>query len=251
MNTTLIYAHRGASSLAPENTMAAFELARSAQAEGIETDIQLTKDQIPVLIHDENLRRTTNGTGFVQDYTYTELRLLDAGSWFSPEFSDCYIVTLDEFLRWFKEQPMFLNAELKTNVIEYKDIERIVYEALKKYNVVERTVISSFNSDTLIRMKQINPSIKTAFLTSTKMINLPDYAKSLGADALHVKHRLLDKKLVKSCQKEKLNLRVYTVNRPSHMKKCYQLGIDGIFTDFPHQALEYRKLILNNRKGFF
>lgn len=246
MVKTLIYAHRGASKLAPENTMPAFELARAAGADGIETDVQLTKDQIPVLIHDENLRRTTNGTGFVQDYTYAQLRLLDAGSWFSPKFSDIYIVTLDEFLRWFRDQPMFLNVELKTNVIEYKNIERIVYESLKRYHVLERTVISSFNPDSLIRMKEINPAVETAFLTSTKMRNLPQYAKSLDCDSLHVKHRLLDKKLVKRCHKENLNLRIYTVNRPPMMKKCFQLGVNGIFTDVPHQAIEYRDL---HRKG--
>lgn len=239
---TLVYAHRGASKLAPENTMPAFELARQAGAEGIETDVQLTKDQVPVLIHDENLRRTTNGTGFVQDYTYAELRLLDAGSWFSPEFSDTSIVSLDEFLRWFRDQPMFLNVELKTNVIEYKNIERIVYDSLKRYHVLERTVISSFNSDSIERMKKINPSVETAFLTSTKMRRLPHYAKSLQADALHVKHRLLDKRLVKQAAKEKLALRIYTVNRPALMKKCYKLGVNGIFTDVPHLALEYRDL---------
>ena len=247
MVKTLIFAHRGASKLAPENTMPAFELARAAGADGIETDVQLTKDQIPVLIHDENLRRTTNGTGFVQDYTYAQLRLLDAGSWFSPKFSDSYIVTLDEFLRWFRDQPMFLNLELKTNVIEYKNIERIVYESLKRYHVLERTVISSFNSDSLLRMKDINPSIETAFLTSTNMRNLPQYAKSLECDALHVKHRLLDKKLVKRCHKENLSLRIYTVNRPAMMKKCFQLGVNGIFTDVPHQAIEYRELFKKRR----
>ncbi len=248
MTKTLIYAHRGASKLAPENTMPAFELAKAAGAEGIETDVQLTKDHIPILIHDENLRRTTNGTGFVQDYTYAELRHLDAGSWFSSKYSDSYIVTLEEFLRWFRHQPMVLNVELKTNVIEYRNIERIVYDCLKRYQVLERTVISSFNADTLCRMKKINPSVETAFLTSTKMRNLPGFAKSIDADALHVKHRLLDKKLVKHCQKNRLNLRVYTVNRPSMMRKCFQLGCNGIFTDVPHQAIEYRDQWLK-RKG--
>ncbi|UOQ42632.1 glycerophosphodiester phosphodiesterase [Halobacillus salinarum] len=241
MTKTFIYAHRGASKLAPENTMAAFELAREAYADGIETDVQLTKDNIPVLIHDENLRRTTNGTGFVQDYTYSELRLLDAGSWFSPKFSDSSIVTLEDFLCWFQPQPMVLNVELKTNVIAYKHIEKIVYECLKNYQVLDRTVISSFNADSIMKMKEINPSIQTAFLTSTKMRNLAGYAASIHADALHVKHRLLDKKLVKSCQKHRLDLRIYTVNRPTLMKKCFSLGCNGLFTDVPYEAVEYWK----------
>lgn len=217
---TLIFAHRGASKLAPENTMPAFEIAAESGADGIETDVQLTKDQVPVLIHDENLRRTTNGTGFVQDYTYAQLRLLDAGSWFSPEYSDTYIVSLEEFLRWFHDKPMFLNIELKTNVIPYKNIEQIVYDTLKRHQVLERTVFSSFNPDSLVRLKEINPSVPTAFLTSTKMRDLCQYAKSIGADALHVKHRLLDKKLAKKCRKEGLDLRIYTVNRPALMKNA-------------------------------
>lgn len=248
MGKTMIYAHRGASKLAPENTMPAFELAAAAGAEGIETDVQLTKDNVPVLIHDENLRRTTNGTGFVQDYTYAQLSLLDAGSWFSSKFSDISIVSLDEFLQWFKNQPMFLNVELKTNVIEYKNIEQIVYDSLKRNHVLDRTVISSFNSDSILRMKEINPSVRTAFLTSTNRRNLVEYAKSLHADALHVKHRLLDKKLVKDCHKSHLDLRIYTVNRPTMMKKCYKLGVDAIFSDVPYEALEYRELY-HKRKG--
>ncbi|WP_079479809.1 glycerophosphodiester phosphodiesterase [Halobacillus salinus] len=248
MNKTLIYAHRGASKLAPENTMPAFELAAAAGAEGIETDVQLTKDNVPVLIHDENLRRTTNGKGFVQDYTYDQLRLLDAGSWFSSKFSNVAIISLDEFLQWFQKQAMVLNIELKTNVIEYKNIERIVYEALKRHQVLDRTVISSFNSNSIIRMHEINPAVRTAFLTSTKRRDLVEYAKSLGANDLHIKHRLLDKKLVKQCHRANMDLRIYTVNRPNMMKKCYKLKVDGIFTDVPYEALEYRGLH-DKRKG--
>ncbi|MCA0970177.1 glycerophosphodiester phosphodiesterase [Halobacillus litoralis] len=248
MKNTLIFAHRGASKLAPENTMPAFELAQASGAEGIETDVQLTKDNIPVLIHDENLRRTTNGTGFVQDYTYDELSRLDAGSWFSSEFSNTPIVTLDEFLRWFKEQKMLLNIELKTNVIEYKHIESIVYENLKNRQVLDRTVISSFNADSLVRMHEINPAVRTAFLTSTNRRDLVKYAQSFGANDLHVKHRILDKKLVKQCHRQNMDLRVYTVNRTGMMKKCYKLGVDAIFTDVPHEALEHRELF-QKRKG--
>ncbi len=109
----IIYAHRGASKAAPENTMPAFELAAKQGADGIETDVQLTKDQIPVLIHDENVRRTTDGIGFVQDYTYKELQELDAGSWFSSTYSNTTIPTLDQLLAWNKKKKLKLNIELK------------------------------------------------------------------------------------------------------------------------------------------
>ncbi|MCP3025777.1 glycerophosphodiester phosphodiesterase [Halobacillus sp. A5] len=240
MKKTLIYAHRGASKLAPENTMAAYQLASESGADGIEIDVQLTKDRIPVLIHDENVRRTTNGTGFVQDYTLNQIKKLDAGSWFSTKYSDCSIVTLEEFLCWFKFKPLELNLELKTNVIEYKDIESLVYESLRRHNMLKRTVISSFNLNSVKRIHEIDPQIDTAFLTSTKRQNLAEYAWNQGSSSLHVKYRLLDKNLIKQCRKLEMPLRVYTINRPSYMEKCFKIECDGIFTDVPHEAVEYR-----------
>lgn len=239
---TLIYAHRGASKLAPENTMSAFELAHQAGADGIETDVQLTKDGVPVLIHDENVRRTTNGTGFVQDYTYEEIKKLDAGSWFSTKFSDTPIVTLEEFLEWVQDKSMVLNIELKNNVIDYKNMERIVYDLLQAYQLLDQTVVSSFNPDSMKRMKEIDPKVTTAFLTSQKLPDLLGYLKRLHVDGLHAKYRLLNKKLAENCMQQNLSLRIYTVNRPAQMKKCFKLKCEGIFTDVPHLAKEYREL---------
>ncbi|WP_181350018.1 glycerophosphodiester phosphodiesterase [Thalassobacillus sp. CUG 92003] len=243
MVKTLIYAHRGASKLAPENTMPAFELAYNAGADGIETDVQLTKDQVPVLLHDENLRRTTNGTGFVQDYTYKELKKLDAGSWFASKFSDTSIVTLEAFLRWFQTKSMKLNLELKNNVIDYKDLEKHVYDLLVSYGQLSNTVISSFNSESITRFKRIDSSIQLAFLTSQKTRNLPAYAEKIGANNLHIKYRLLNKRLVKQCHRRDMPIRIYTVNRPIQMRKCMRTACDGIFTDVPHLALEYRDVV--------
>ncbi|SEA58611.1 glycerophosphoryl diester phosphodiesterase [Thalassobacillus cyri] len=239
---TMIFAHRGASKLAPENTMPAFELAYHAGADGIETDVQLTKDSIPILIHDENVRRTTNGTGFVQDYTYEEIKKLDAGTWFSTKFSDTSIVALEEFLDWVHDKSIILNIELKNNVIDYKQLEQIVYDHLQKYQVLEKTVISSFNAASMERMKKIDPNVSTAFLSSKKVPDLPNHLKKIGVTGFHTKYRLLNSNLAKACRQHNLALRIYTVNRPMQMKKCFKLKCDGIFTDVPHLAKEYRKL---------
>lgn len=110
---TKIIAHRGSSALAPENTMAAFELAYEQGAEGIETDVHLTKDNIPVLIHDENVKRTTNSTGYIKDYTFDQLKQFDAGSWFSVKYAGSTIISLEEFLNWFQDKALCLNIELK------------------------------------------------------------------------------------------------------------------------------------------
>ncbi|MDL4840723.1 glycerophosphodiester phosphodiesterase [Aquibacillus sp. LR5S19] len=239
---TIVYAHRGASKLAPENTMPAFELAYQLDADGIETDVQLTKDRVPVLIHDENVRRTTNGTGFVQDYTFKELQQLDAGSWFSSQYINTSIISLDEFLRWIKDKNLKLNIELKNNVIEYKDLEDIVYNLLKSYQVLDRTVISSFNSKSIKRFNKIDPNVTTAYLTSQKIVDLIPFAKSKGASGLHIKNRILSKSLLDKAKESNLYVSVWTVNRPTQMMRCYKLGCKAIFTDVPHVAKETLRL---------
>ncbi|WP_087971615.1 glycerophosphodiester phosphodiesterase [Oceanobacillus rekensis] len=240
---TQIIAHRGASKYAPENTMPAFELAYRMKAEGIETDVQLTKDNIPVLIHDEHVKRTTGHSGYVKDYTFDELSQLDAGSWFSDEFAGTSIPSLEEFLKWIIDKPLELNIELKNSKIDYSNIEKIVYEMVEHYKLLERTTLSTFNHESVKRLKPINETIGVALLTSRKRKDLADYAKILGANALHVKYRLINKALVQQCKQGDLALRVYTVNKPSHMMNCFLLGCDGIFTDVPNTALMYRSIL--------
>ncbi|GGM22301.1 glycerophosphoryl diester phosphodiesterase [Paraliobacillus quinghaiensis] len=239
---TIIYAHRGASKLAPENTMPAFELAYEQGADGIETDVQLTKDHIPVLIHDENVRRTTNGTGFVQDYTFKELQKLDAGFWFSRNFVNTPIISLEHFLRWTQEKNLKINLELKTDIIHYKDIELIVYDLLKKYGKLNQTVVSSFNPHTILQLRKIDSNIKTAFLTSQKTVDLFTYTKKFGASGIHIKYRLLTKVFLEKAMANDLFIGCYTINRISQMMRCYKMGCHAIFTDLPNVAIETREL---------
>lgn len=243
---TIIYAHRGASKLAPENTMPAFQLAYEQNADGIETDIQLTKDHIPVLIHDENVRRTTNGTGFVQDYTFKELQKLDAGSWFSKYYVNTSILSLEDFLCWSKDKKLLLNLELKTNVIAYRNIEKLVYDLLKKYNKINQTVISSFNPNSIKNMHKIDPNVTTALLTSKKITELFTFTQKIGADGLHIRYRLLNRAFIAKAESKDLYLSCYTINRSAQMLRCYKLGIRAIFTDLPHVAIETRELFEQN-----
>lgn len=243
---TIIYAHRGASKQAPENTLPSFELAYEQGADGIETDVQLTKDHVPVLIHDENVRRTTNGTRFVQDYTFKQLRQLDAGAWFSDNYSHTPILSLEEFLHWIGDKNLLINLELKTNVIPYKNIEHIVYDLLVKYNKIDQTVVSSFNPNSIKAMHAIDRKITTAFLSSQKKIDLFHYAKELGATGLHLKNRLITQGLIEKAAKQDLYIASYTVNRQGQMARCYKLGCYAIFTDLPYLAVETRELIDQN-----
>lgn len=239
---TAIFAHRGASKLAPENTMQAFQLAYKIGADGIETDVQLTKDQVPILIHDESLHRTTDGTGLLKDYTYDDLKHLDAGSWFSSKFEGASLVTLEEFLTWIEDKPLKMNIELKNNIVDYKHIEALVYEQIKQFNLQNRTIISSFNQNSVKRFSKLSDDIETALLLSKRVRNPISYVKESEANALHAKHTLLSKRLVEECNSNQFPIRIYTVNRPSRIMRCYKLDCDGIFTDVPHTAIEYQEL---------
>ncbi|MFP7493721.1 glycerophosphodiester phosphodiesterase [Terribacillus saccharophilus] len=239
--STKIFAHRGASKYAPENTMAAFRLAELMQADGIETDVQLTKDQVPVIIHDESINRTTNKRGLVRNLTYDELRQADAGAWFSRDYAGEQIISLDDFLKWIKPTSMLLNLELKTNKYPYQGIERIVLDLLDLHAMKDRTMISSFNADTIRRIADLDPIIDTGFLTSRRPRQLFALMEDMGAKALHPKFRLLNKKLIQECLQHNVPIRVYTVNQPVYILRALEAGCDVIISDVPDRALELKK----------
>ncbi|WP_405027722.1 glycerophosphodiester phosphodiesterase [Lentibacillus songyuanensis] len=240
--TTKIFAHRGASMHAPENTMPAFQLAYEHGADGIETDVQLTKDNIPVLIHDEQVKRTTNGSGFVKDLTLHELKQLDLGAWFSPDYRGTTILSLEEFLQWIEPKSLYLNIELKNTKINYKNLESIVHGMLSRYQLLDRTTLSTFNPVSIRRLREHYHDLDIAFLTSRRNRKLVRNTRILGANALHVKYRLLRPSLVDACRQTNMELRVYTVNRAVQMHRCFTLRTDGIITDVPDLAVQQRKI---------
>ncbi|MCD5323090.1 MULTISPECIES: glycerophosphodiester phosphodiesterase [Pontibacillus] len=246
---TFIFAHRGASRLAPENTMAAFILAQKMGADGVETDVQLTKDHIPVLIHDETLHRTTDGTGYVKDYTFEELKRLDAGSWFSEKYKGEQLLSLEEFLQWIASTNLVMNIELKNNLIDYKDIEQKVFNLITHYKLEHRTIISSFNPKSIRRFRRISKEIECACLTSRRPKDLQQLIQDSKANALHIKYTALTKGLLKEADRLQLPVRTYTINRPSRLMRSYKLNLDGIFTDVPHSAIEYKELYLHKHKS--
>ncbi|ALX48018.1 glycerophosphodiester phosphodiesterase [Lentibacillus amyloliquefaciens] len=238
-----IFAHRGASKHAPENTMDAFTLAYQEGADGIETDVHLTKDRVPVLMHDERVNRTTNGTGYIKDYTFSQLKKLDAGAWFSPDFAGARILRLDELLEWIDDKSLYLNIELKNNKIDYRHLETIVYDRLSNYRLLHRTILSTFNPISIKKLKTLNQTIGTALLSSKRDKNLVSSAGQLGANAVHIKYQRLQQKLVNSCHHRDMAVRVYTVNKPKQMLHCFRTGCDGIFTDVPKIAIQCRAQI--------
>ncbi|SHI21599.1 glycerophosphoryl diester phosphodiesterase [Sporobacter termitidis DSM 10068] len=227
-----IIGHRGVPHLAPENTMASFKLALESGADGLETDVQMTKDGELVLIHDELLERTTDGTGLVATHTLGELRALDAGGWFSPEFKGERIPTLREFLEFVSGRDLLVNIEIKSGVVLYPGIEQELIALLRAYGVTENVIISSFNHYSLVACKEIDGAIKTGILYMCGMVNPWVYAKSIGADALHPLFYSVRSETIGGMKDSGLLINPYTVDAPRDMRNMIGLGVDSIITNY-------------------
>lgn len=238
-----IFAHRGFSGIAPENTMAAFERAVAIKADGIETDVHLSKDGKVVICHDETVNRTTNGSGPIQDLTFDQLQALDAGSWFSPEFSKERIPALEDLLKLVSKTDLTLNIELKTDKVHYPGIEAKVLELLKKYSLVEQTIISSFNFQSLINMKALLPELATAalFKDPAKIGNFWGQMSDLKVNAIHPCHSYLSGEIIGEAQQRGIQVNAWTPNQPEEIERLFKLQADGVITDFPDRAERIRK----------
>lgn len=240
LKKTLIYAHRGSSSTHPENTMEAFEAALCAGADGIEFDVQLTKDGVPVIIHDETVDRTTNGKGFVRDFTYSELKELDAGASFDSQFKGAKIPSLDEFFQWVRKTDLLLNMEIKSGVVRYPEIEKIALQYIEKYRLNERTIISSFNHYSLVEIKRLNEQMETAILYMEGIFEPWDYAKKIGAKGLHCFLPVAVPEIVEGAFKAGLAIRPFTVNEKEHIYQLMKVGCTAIITDYPERSKQIR-----------
>jgi len=229
------FAHRGSSKICPENTMAAFKKALEQGATGIETDVQLTKDGEPVLIHDETLKRTTSGTGWVKDHTLNELKELDAGSWFHPDFREERLPHLDELLELVQDRGTIVNIELKNGVVPYEGLEEKVIQRVRDHGLSSRVVISSFNHYSLLLCKKLAPEIRTGILYMEGLYEPWAYAGTLQADALHAYHHAVLPGFVAAAKAAGKAYHPFTVNDPNEMRRLLEAGVDGIITDYPDQ----------------
>ncbi|WNB93624.1 glycerophosphodiester phosphodiesterase [Bacillus sp. NEB1478] len=230
---TYIFAHRGSNKDCPENTMAAFKKAYEDGADGIELDVQLSKDGIPVIIHDEKIDRTTNKNGKVADFTYEELLEIDAGSWFSKSFSNEHIPSLEMFLQWIAPLPLLLNVELKNNEIEYKGLEEKTLELLRYYGMEKRTVISSFNHYSLLKIRKLNPYIETAPLYSAGIYEPWEYVRVVCSQSAHPHYKSLQPYIMEGFKRNNIPVRPYTVNQKKWMHYFFKWGAQAIITDYP------------------
>ncbi|WP_044896397.1 glycerophosphodiester phosphodiesterase [Bacillus alveayuensis] len=242
---TQIFAHRGASREYPENTMLAFEAAYQQNADGIELDVQMTKDGILVVIHDETLDRTTNAAGWVKDYSYAELQHVDASYKFPQYAGQCQIPTLDQVFSWAKrKQSLFLNIELKNSVIEYPHLEKKVIHLIRQFQLENRVVLSSFNHYSLVEVHRLTDEIPTAILYREWLYEPWKYAKQLQSSGIHPHFTSLQKEsIIRKAREENISVRAYTVNNLNVMEQLFRWNIPGIITDIPKKALEVKKKV--------
>lgn len=234
----IIYAHRGARGYAPENTMAAFRKAASLQADGLELDIQATKDGELVVCHDHDINRTSNGTGWIRDFTLAELKKFDFGSWFQSDFAGECIPTFTEFFTWFVKTPLLLNVEIKNGPVIYNGIEEKLIRIMKKmapasFALYDRVIISSFYHPSLCKIKELDPRLKTGVLFSCRPVNVLDLVKQTNADYLHPHWHYLEPSWIAKAREAGVGINSYTVNTRAEFDFVKDLKLTGIFSDFP------------------
>lgn len=238
MKQPLIFAHRGVRSTHPENTMIAFQEARRVGAHGIELDVHVSKDGEIVVIHDETVDRTTNGTGLICEQTVQQLQALDAGSYKDPSFHEAKIPTLREVLIWLSTTTMQLNIELKTDIIRYPGIEEKVVDLVREFHLSNQIVFSSFNHESVSLLAALAPEIPRAILYDEPLKDPIAEAKKHEANGLHPNFTLLTKEFVQTAQQQGYIFRPYTINEYDDLQKMIDYGIDVIITDWPARAFE-------------
>jgi glycerophosphoryl diester phosphodiesterase len=236
-NSPLIFAHRGSSALAPENTIAAFRRAIKDSADAVELDIHLSKDGELAVIHDDRIDRTTTGTGYVKKLTFSEIQKFDAGSWFDQKYSGEIIPSLTDILSLCKGR-IGINIEIKSGRSDAKKsiIVKQCLDELSKYDNQTDILISSFDKRILREIREIDTKITLGLLYDPfyKMIKNPvRLAIDLKVNYLIISNRFIRKRIVKSAHQNGLRVGVFTVNTEPQLRRAIELGVDAIITNDP------------------
>lgn len=231
----MVVAHRGASRVAPENTLAAMKKAIAYGADYAECDVFQTKDGELVLIHDEEMERTTGEPGKVGDYTLAELKALDAGSWFKEEFRGELIPTLREAIQLVKGK-MKLDIEIKVSGSSPKITEKVV-DIILAEDLEGACIVTSFEKSAIEKVKEIAPELITGFIFDEE--HPPDIFDG-NWDYVCSQRSIVDKEFVRKARQSGKKIWVWTVNDPEEMRRLITLGVDGIITDVPDILKELR-----------
>lgn len=229
----LVIAHRGDLFKSPQNTSHSFLSAMEYDIDMIETDLNMTKDERIVIIHDQRVDNTSNGTGRVMDYTLKELKKLDFGSWMGEGFSGERILTLEEFIELTIEKIPALNLEIKNCPIKYGGIGERVISVLREYDIIDRVVISSFDHALIRRVKEIESNVVTGILYQAGLIDHITPAREAMADALHPDHSCVDADMVRAAREAGLYVNVWTVDDEERMEELVRMGVSGLISNVP------------------
>lgn len=228
----IVVSHRGGVESAPENTLPAFEQA-IARGDILETDIQLTSDGVPILMHDWTVDRTTNGSGPVWEHTYADIARLDAGGWYAPSFAGARVPRLDELLRLMQPTSTWAVLELKGSWTAQQS--RIVAELLEQYQVSDRVVLASFDIETLQALAVVANRIPRLVISREVNGDPRTLAALTGAIGIVTSDRFIESEpeIVARIQAAGLGVMVYTVNTEKAWERAVRLRLDGIITDRP------------------
>lgn len=251
-----IIAHRGANLFAPQNTVPAFTKAIELGADGLETDVHITKDGQAVICHNYSIDETSNGLGNISERTLRELKSHDFGGYFSRRFKGTPLPSLDEFLEICKNSSLkIMNIELKHPRTKGSLIVEKTLDAVKKHGLLDKLLISSFDQNLLIRAKELEPDCKTAYLypspdSVVKCFLVPPYAlvKKIGADAVHPHHFFVNKTMVDKFHSLGVKVNAWTVNSEELIEKMFKCGIDGYITDSPADTREILENLTEKEK---
>ncbi|HOW28754.1 MAG TPA: glycerophosphodiester phosphodiesterase family protein [Elusimicrobiota bacterium] len=242
-----VIGHRGAMGYAPENTLASYTLAWKMGVDAVECDVHLSRDGRIVVMHDETLDRTTNGTGPIQRASWKKIMRLDAGSWFHPRYRRERVLPLGRLLRWVRgkrtkaARPLSLVIEIKNEKVKYRGIAEKVVRAVEKEGMTDRVILISFDHAVVRRIKQIQPRLMTGILYYKAMRDPVSHARRYLADALFPRRHLVTRSLLKKARQEGLVVATWTVNERSDMKKMIAAHVDGIASNYPDRLLSLLK----------
>ena len=224
-------AHRGASAYAPENTLASFYKGIELGANGIETDLQKTKDGVIFLFHDDKLDNKTDAKGYPSEYTWVELKQLDAGSWFSPKYKGERLVSFEDFLHYFGDKELIFAIELKVPFIE-KEVKEIL-ELIDYYEIRAKVTITSFIFENLVVTRKVDKDIKIGYLLKNIDVDNIKQLKSINAQQICPFAELLTLQDVLLAKQHGLQVRAWGIKNTEVMKHALDCGVDGMTLDFP------------------
>ena len=240
MNRPYIWAHRGADGYAPENTLEAFEIAAGMGADGVELDVQLTKDGRIVVCHDERIDRTSNGKGWLKDYTLEELREYDFSDG-NEKYAGTRIPTLEEVLDLLQYTGMYVDIELKTRTFSYRGIEKKCVELVREKGYQDRVVFSSFNHLSLQKIHLYAPKMPIAYLYLHAIPSIIPFAKKIGVSAMNIScHNLQTQGFVEKCRESNMQINAWTINKEEEMRLCMEHGVNAVITDYPDLLMQIR-----------